>query len=223
MTSEPDPPWLREAAGAIAHELLGWLRALAAVTRSPRRFCAEWAAGESHPLNPLAFALNTLALAGPAAALLAHLIGIEDDVLPLWVQILKPAFPWLYNLVWLVPVHFGLRALGGTRRLGTTVGAAFYAGGPLQIARIFYVPLQLSAMAHPGDLRVALTLLLSGFVMMALFCGYTSAALAGAHRMKAWRAAVVVVVVFVISAIVWAWIGIHSGNAGMRVIRAIIT
>jgi hypothetical protein len=223
MASEPDPPWMREAAGAIAHELLGWLRALVAVTRAPRRFCAEWAAGEIRPLNPLAYSLNTLAVVVPAAALVTHLIGIEDDVLPLWAQLLKPLFPWVYDLLWLLPVHFALRALGGTRRLGTTVGASFYASGPLHFVRVFYVPLQLWQMAHPTDLRFALMSAVSGLVVMVLFCSYSTAALAGAHQMPRWRAAVVVVVFFVVSAALWAWLGIRTGHAGMRVVRAMIT
>ncbi len=223
MASEPDPPWMREAAGAIAHEILGWLRALLDVTRAPRRFCAAWADGQIRPLNPLAYALNTLAVVGPASALLTHLIGIEDDVLPLWVQLLKPLIPWIYSLLWLVPVHLGLRALGSTRRLSTTIGASFYAGGPPQFLSLFYVPMQLWQMAHPKDLRFALASFVSGVVMMVLLCGYATAAQAGAHKMRPRRAAVVVIGLFVVSALFWAWVEVRTGELGLRVVRVLIT
>lgn len=223
MASEPDPPWVREAFGAIAHEVVAWLRALAAVTVAPRRFVAAWSDGELRPLNPLAFSLNTLAVAGPVVAILVRLLGIEDDVLPLWAQLLKPLFPWIYNLVWLVPVHYGLRALGGQRRLSTTVGASFYANGPVHIARLFAAPLQLRQLAHPHNFRLAVEAALGGLAIMILFCIYLTAAMAGAHKLPRWRAAIVVVAVFAVSAVLWAWFGIVTKDAGLRVVRALIT
>jgi len=122
-----------------------------------------------------------------------------------------------------VPVHFGLRALGGTRRLRTSIGASFYAGGPTHIARLFVVPLQLRQMAHPHDLRFAIQSAIGGLLTMIVFCVYMSAGLAGAHQLKTWRAALVVVVVFAISTVLWAWFGIATKDAGLRVVRALIT
>ena len=223
MASEPDPPWLREAVGAFVHELLGWLRALVAVTRAPRRFCAAWAAGETRPLNPLAYSLNTLAFAGPAMALLVHLAGVEDDVLPLWAQLLKPILPWIYNLIWILPVHFGLRGLGGTRRLRTTIGAWFYVAGPIHILRIFTAPLQLQQLLHPHDLRLAMISALCAVVMFLFYGIYMSTAMAGTHRIRTWRAALVVVFFFVASVFFWAELRMRAGQAGMHVIRAMIT
>src|SRR5207245_1275620 len=98
---------------------------------------------------------NGLAVAGPITAIIVHFMHLEDDVLPLWAQLLKPAFPWVYNLVWLVPVHYGLRLLGSKRALRTTVGASFYAGGPIHLARLLVVPLQLKQMAQPHDFKLA--------------------------------------------------------------------
>jgi hypothetical protein len=223
MASEPDPPWPREAAGAIAHEVLGWLRALGAVLATPRRFAAAWASGEIRPLNPLAYSLNTLAIAGPATALLVHVAGVEDDVLPLWAQLLKPLLPWVYNLLWLLPVHFGLRALGGTRRLRTTVGASFYAGGPIHLLRIFTVPLQLQQLLHPHDRHAAIVSALCGLVMFLLFTIYSTAVMAGAQRVSTWRAALVVVIVFLVSVFFWAELRMRAGQAGLHLIRAMIT
>ncbi|HEY2746807.1 MAG TPA: hypothetical protein VGL86_19395 [Polyangia bacterium] len=223
MASEPDPRWIREAAGAVAHEFLGWLRALAGVVAAPRRFVAAWADGEIRPLNPLAYSLNTLALAGPATALLVHLAGVEDDVLPLWAQLLKPILPWIYNLLWLLPVHFGLRVLGGKRPLRTTVGASFYVGGPIHLLRIFTVPLQLLQFLHPHDLHLAIASSLCGIAMFLVYTIYMTAAMAGAHRLARWRAALVVVVFFVLSVFFWAGLTLRAGQAGMHIFRAMIT
>jgi hypothetical protein len=223
MASEPEPQWVREAFGAIAHEILGWLRALYAVARTPRRFVADWAEGRTRPLNPFAFTLNGLAVAGPLTAIIVHLMHIEDDVLPVWAQLLKPLFPWAYNLVWLLPVHYALRLFGSTRQLRTTIGASFYAGGPVHLARLFVVPLQLNQMAHPHDFHLAIVSGIGGLVTMFLFCFYMTATMSGAHRLRAGRVALVVIVVFVISAGFWSWFSIHSGRAGLRVIRALIT
>jgi hypothetical protein len=223
MAGEPEPQWPREAFGAIWHEIVGWLRALIAVTAAPRRFVADWADGRTRPLNPLAFALNGLAVAGPITAIIVHFMHLDDDVLPLWAQLLKPVFPWAYNILWLVPVHYALRFLGSRRTLRTTVGASFYAGGPLHLARLFVVPLQLKQMANPHDFRLALESGVGGLVIMILFCWYMTATMAGAHKLRTWRAAVVVIIVFMISAGFWAWFGIRTGRAGLRVIRAMIT
>jgi hypothetical protein len=223
MTSEPDPPWPRQAAGAIAHEILGWLRALGAVLSRPRAFAAAWAAGESQPLNPLAYSLNTLAIAGPVTALLVHLAGVEDDVLPLWAQLCKPLLPWIYNLVWLTPMHFGLRLVGGRRRLRTTIGASFYAGGAIHLLRVFTAPLSLLQLAHPHDLRLALTSAAGGLVMFVVYAIYTTAVMAGAHQLPRWRAAIVVVVMFVVSVAFWFFIRARAGAAGLHLIRAMIT
>ncbi|MGZ3440197.1 MAG: hypothetical protein ACXVDD_11810 [Polyangia bacterium] len=223
MAGEPEPQWPKEALGAIVHEIVGWLRALWAVARTPRRFVADWAEGRTRPLNPLAYSLNGLAVAGPITAIIVHLLHIDDDALPLWAQLLKPVFPWAYNLIWLVPVHYGLRLFGSTRKLRTSVGASFYAGGPVHLARLLVVPLQLDQMAHPHDFRLAIYSGIGGLVTMILFCFYMTATMAGAHRLRAGRTALVVIVVFVISASFWGWFGIHSGRAGLRVIRALIT
>jgi hypothetical protein len=161
--------------------------------------------------------------AGPITAIIVYLLHVEDDALPLWAQLLKPVFPWAYNLIWLVPVHYGLRLFGSTRKLRTTVGASFYAGGPLHLARLLVVPLQLDQMAHPHDFRLALASGIGGLVIMLLFCFYMTATMAGAHRLRTGRTALVVIVVFVISAIFWGWFGIRTGRAGLRVIRALIT
>jgi hypothetical protein len=120
-------------------------------------------------------------------------------------------------------VHLGLRAMGGERRLRTTVGASFYAGGPLHIVRIFLVPVQLRQIAHPHDHRAALASLVGGFVVMLIFCGYGTAVMAGAHRISRLRAGAVVVFVFLVSVVLWGWFGLHAGLAGLRVVRALIT
>ena len=223
MASEPDPRWPREAAGAIAHELLGWLRALGGVLAAPRRFCAAWAEGEVRPLNPLAYSLNTLALAGPAMALMVHLAGVQDDVLPLWAQLAKPILPWIYSLVWLLPKHLCLRALGGRRRLRTTIGAAFYADGPIHLVRIFTAPVQLQQLLHPHDLHLAAASTVSALAMFIVYAIYMSAAMAGTHRIATWRAALVVVGFFVASTFFWAELKMRAGQAGMHLIRAMIT
>ena len=223
MAGEPDPPWVHEAASAFGHEIVGWLRAFGGVVRAPRRFVAAWAAGQSAPLNPLLYSLNMLAFAGPATALLVHLAGVEDDVLPLWAQLLKPLLPWVYNLLWLTPLHFVLRALGGTRRLRTTIGAAFYAAGPIHFVRIFTAPTSLMQMAHPHDLRLAL---LSGGIGLAMFVVYTiysTAAMAGAQRLPLWRAAIAVVGMFLVSVAIMTLIRARAGAAGLHLIRALIT
>jgi hypothetical protein len=78
-------------------------------------------------------------------------------------------------------------------------------------------------MAHPTDMHIALASLLVGVVVMGLFCAYSALALGGAHQIKTWRAAIVVVVVFVVAAVVWGWFGMRTGRAGLRVVRALIT
>lgn len=187
MAGEPDPQWPREAVGSIAHEIVGWLRALVAVTRAPRRFVADWADGTTRPLNPLAFALNGLALTGPVTALVVLLLKMPDDQLPLWVQLVRPAIPWAYGIVFMLPIHALLRLLGGRRKLRTTIGASFYAGGPITIVRLLFLPVPLSAMmpAHTRDLSLALASGIVGIVEFVFFVYFMSAALAGAHKLRA--------------------------------------
>lgn len=218
-----DPPWTREALAVITHEILGWLRALVAVTRAPRRFVADWADGRTRPLNPLAFALNGLTIAGPVTALIVHLVALPDDQLPFWVHVVKPLVPWAYNVLWLLPVHVGLRLVGGTRRLRTTIGAAFYAGGPMHIIRLFVLPVQLMQMQHPHDVLWSLLSGVVALVQMTLLCIYLSAAMAGAHKLRTWRAALVVTGLFLASVVAWGYFGVKMGKSGMRVVRMFIT
>src|SRR5437879_3896310 len=186
---DDDPPWVRDAFAAVAHEIMGWLRALVAVTRAPRRFVADWADGKTHPLNPVAFALNGLTVAGPVTALIVHLVKFPDDQLPFWAQVLKPLVPWTYNILSLLPVHADLRLVGGKRKLRTTIGASFYAGGPMHIFRLFLLPFQLMQMLHPSDARLSLIMTLLSLVLFVMFCVYVSSAMAGAHKLPMWRAA----------------------------------
>ncbi|MCU1281841.1 MAG: hypothetical protein JWM53_5387 [bacterium] len=225
MAGEPDPQWFREAVGAIAHEIFAWLRALAAVTRAPRRFVADWADGRTRPLNPLAFALNGLALAGPVTAIAVHVIDIGDDDFPLWLLLVKPAIPWLYNLLFLVPVHLLLRLFGARRKLRTTFGAAFYAGGPIVIVRLLFLPLHLLAVTprYFADVRVALATGVVGIIEFGVFLYFMTAALAGAHKLRGWRAFVSIALPFLVSIVVWGWFGIHAHKASMRWVRAMIT
>jgi uncharacterized integral membrane protein len=220
-----DPPWPREAFGALVHEIGGWLRALLAVARAPRRFAADWADGRIRPLNPLAYALNGLALSGPVTAIIVWLVGIGVDELPFWAQVLKPLFPWVYNLVLVLPMHAGLRLLGSQRRLRTTIGAFFYGAGPLHILRLFFLPLQLLQMipSHQRDWRVIVAGSVAGLLQMVLFAIYLVACQAGAHKLKAWRAALPTVIVFLASVVGWGWFGIHFGPSGLRIVRAMIT
>ncbi|MDB4969104.1 MAG: hypothetical protein JWN44_4793 [Myxococcales bacterium] len=218
-----DPPWTRDAVAVITHEILGWLRALVAFTRAPRRFVADWADGRTRPLNPLAFALNGLTIAGPVTALIVHMVALPDDQLPFWVQVIKPLVPWAYNILWLVPVHLGLRLMGGRRRLRTTIGASFYAGGPMHIMRLFILPIQLIQMQRPTDIRWSLISGVAALVQMTLLCIYLTAALGGAHKLRPWRAALVILVLFVASLVSWGYFGIKMGKSGMRIVRLFIT
>ena len=64
---------------------------------------------------------------------------------------------------------------------------------------------------------------IGGLVIMILFSVYMIAAMSAAHRIRTWRAAIVVIIVFVASATLWGWFGIRTGRAGLRVVRALIT
>jgi hypothetical protein len=220
-----DPPWPREAYLALAHELRGWVQALIAVTRAPRRFGANWADGVTRPLNPLAYALNGLALSGPVKAIIVRLVGIGTDELPLWADVVKPLIPWAYNLLMVLPIHAGLRMLGSRRRLRTTVGAHFYSGGPLHILNLLLLPVTLLQMTptYGRDLRVIVAGSLAGLLQMVAFGIYVVATQAGAHKLKTWRAAVPVLTVFFASFIAWGWYGVHAGRAGLKLVRMMIT
>jgi hypothetical protein len=220
-----DPQWPREAFAALAHEIVGWLRALLAVTRAPRRFAADWADGRIRPLNPLAFALNGLAVSGPVTAFVVWLVGMGTDELPIWGHIAKWLFPWVYNLLLVLPMHAGLRLLGSRRPLRTTIGAFFYCGGPMIILRLLLLPVQLLQMmpSHERDWRVTIAASLAGLLQLALFGVYLVATQAGAHKLKPWRAALPTLIVFLASFVAWGWFGIHYGPRGLKLVRALIT
>jgi hypothetical protein len=218
---ETDPNWPRQAIAAVVGELVAWLRALLAVTRAPRRFAADWANGRTRVLNPLAFALNELAVVGPVHALCAHLFGMTVE-LPLWLQAAKVVLLWLYTLAWVAPLHLALRALGGTRPLRTTLGAAIYGGGPATILRLITMPVMLRIMTRPS-LGGALAMLVLSLVELLVVAIYMTAAIAGAHGVRSWRAAVPLVIMLCASSALWGWIGVRAGQAGFKLVLALVT
>ena len=87
------------------------------------------------------------------AALLVRLVGVEDDVLPLWASSCKPLFPWVYNLVWLAGDFGCARSAAGAVCAPPSAPRSTPAGR--STLRIFVVPLQLAVLT--ADRRFAIS------------------------------------------------------------------
>jgi hypothetical protein len=160
-------------------------------------------------LNPLAFALNNLALAGAARAAIARLVGFASDSFPLWVEIARPLVPWVFGLIWQLPLHAGLRLGGSRRRLRTTIGASFYAGGPIGIVTLLALPLHLRAMSSTSP-PLLLANAAGGLITLVLSLAFLTATHAGAHGLSRRRALLPVLFITLGAAACGAWMGMHS-------------
>jgi hypothetical protein len=195
MTGEPDPPWMRDAARAVGHELSTFAATLWAIVSSPARFAADWAAGQRHALNPLAFLLNALAVIGPWRALWARLVDPNPPTTPLWFELAKPAMPIVMNVSVTAIFHLLLKPLGGRRPLRSSLAMAMYvSGGPLAIMNFLVAPIVLYGFIHRTNVVIALILAVANLALLALFFVYLIAMQASLHKLPRWRVTLAVVV-----------------------------
>jgi hypothetical protein len=196
-----NPDWPREAARALAHETLGYLRVVWQTLAQPRRFYAEWADGTRRALNPLAVTLNSVAVVGIWRVVWQRLDGVTLPDAPWWLELIKPAITTASHCLYGVLVHGAMRLLGARRPLRTTLGATLYcSAGPLTLISIGFTPLTLLMTAHRAQLErgkltpVDVVTTLLGFVLWMVSWVLTAMALGSAQRQRAWRVTIAVVV-----------------------------
>lgn len=213
MTSEPDPPWLRDAVRAVGHEVAAFARTLWAIVSSPARFADDWAAGRRHALNPLAFLLNALAVLGPWRALWARLLDPNAPATPLWWELAKPIYPIAVNVSVTALFHLLLRPLGARRPLRSSLAIGMYVtGGPSSIMNILIGPLMLYGFIHRENVAVTLSMSLANLAMLGVFIGYSIVAQAGLHRVSRWRVAVAVLLAWTAFGYLAARTTLHHPN-----------
>ncbi len=198
--SDADPLWPAELWHALTHEWRAYVSAVVGMTRTPRRFAAEWADGARAALNPALCALNAAALIGGWTLACHRVLDRRPDLeLPLWAEALKPIMVFVEVLFAVLPAHAALRLVGVRRPLRTTVGVMLYAfSGPIALVGL------ISAAITPFLERHAFTaghwraLFWSEQALMTVvMIGYATAALAGASRVRATSACGAVVLMFV--------------------------
>jgi len=210
MTSEPDPPWLRDGARAVGHELAAFARTLWAMVSSPSRFADDWAAGRRHALNPLAFLFNALAVLGPWRVLWARLLDPNPPTTPLWFEISKPLYPVVINVSVTAMMHLLLRPLGARRPLRSSLAMGMYvSGGPLAIMNFLVGPLMIYGFIHRENVTVALTSAFANFALLIIFIVYSVLAQAGLHRLPRWRVTIAVLVAWIAFGFLAARTSIH--------------
>ena len=172
MASEPDPPWLRDAARAVGHEIVAWLRdalrrrAVAGALRrrlgaGERRRSTRWPSRSTRwPWSGRGGAVG--AAARP-----------DQPTTPLWFELRKPALPVIINLGVTRWFHVLARAVGGRRPLRSSMARRLRPGGPLEIvqlsdrAALLY---SLSTATPPVGYRMAL----ANLAQLILFFVYSS-------------------------------------------------
>jgi hypothetical protein len=209
MTSEPDPPWVRDAARAVGHELAAYFVTLWAIASAPARFAAEWSDGRRPALNPLAFLLNSLAVVGPWRAIWARLLDPNPPTTPLWFEIGKPMLPVLISLVVTSWFHVLAVALGARRPLRSSMAITMYvSGGPLAILNFFTAPVVLYGFINRFS-PVGLWAVLVNFALLAAFFVYLVIAEAALHRLSRWRVTLAAVVAWFSFGAFSAWVSLH--------------
>jgi hypothetical protein len=210
MTSEPDPPWLRDAVRAVGHELAAFGATLSAIVASPARFADDWGAGRRRALNPLAFLLNALAVVGPWRALCARLLDPNPPTTPLWLEVGKPILPVAVNISVTALFHLLLKPLGGRRPLRSSLAMAMYvSGGPLSILNFLISPLVIYGFLHRDHVTVAMTSAAANLALLGLFFGYLIVTQASLHRLPRCRVAIAVIISWMSFAILSARLTIH--------------
>ena len=210
MTSEPDPPWLRDAVRAVGRELAAFGTTLWAIVASPARFADDWAAGRRRALNPLAFLLNALAVLGPWRALCARVIDPNPPTTPLWFELGKPIFPVVINISVTALFHLLLKPLGGRRPLRSSLAMAMYvSGGPLSILNFLVSPLVLYGFIHHYHGAVAMASAVANLTLLGVFFFYLIVTESSLHRLPRWRVTIAVVIAWILFGILPARVSIH--------------
>jgi hypothetical protein len=187
--------WLREAVHNVLLELALFFRTAAAITFRPRRFAAEWGAGEVQGLNPLAFLATSLAITGPIL-ILSERLPSQAEANPLWRDLVSPLGPYAQFLVLGLLCHAFLRLLGGRRGLLATVGISLYAGGgPAAAVDLVTLPLQLLVDKAASDPDTLFAPFLQGLGLVSVtaanvaFVVTFALGVAGMHGVRLWRPA----------------------------------
>lgn len=210
MTGEPDPPWPRDAARAVGHEIATFATTLWAILSAPARFADDWASGRRAALNPLAFLLNGLAVIGPWRALWARLLDPNPPTTPLWFELLKPALPVTLSVSVTVLFHLLLLPLGARRPLRSSLAIAMYvSGGPLILLNVAIAPLALYGFIHRDYVTVALASSAANLVLLVVFIGYLIVMQAGAHQLPRWRVAIAVLLAWITFGVLSARLSMH--------------
>ena len=213
MTSEPDPPWLRDAIRAVGRELAAFALTLWAILSAPARFADDWVHGRRRALNPLAFLLNALAVLGPWRALWARLLDPSAPTTPLWFELAKPAYPIVVNVSVTALFHLLLRPLGARRPLRSSLAIGMYVtGGPSAIMNFLVGPLMLYGFIHRDNVAVALSMSFANLALLAVFIVYSILAQAGLHRLPRWRVTVAVLVAWTAFGFLAARTTMHHPN-----------
>lgn len=213
MTSEPDPPWLRDAARAVGREVAAFARTLWAIATSPARFADQWVSGQRRALNPLAFLLNALAVLGPWRALWARLVDPNPPTTPLWFELGKPIFPVIINVTVTALFHLILKPLGTRRPLRSSLAMAMYvSGGPLAILNFLLAPLMLYGFIHRENLTIVMTSAVANLGLLAAFIVYLIATQASLHRLPRWRVTIAVLLAWTAFGFLSARTSIHHPN-----------
>jgi hypothetical protein len=203
MSDAPDasnPRWPREALDAAVHEVGAYLALVWQTTTRPRRFYAEWAAGERRALNPLAATLNAVAVLGVWQIILRNALHVPPASGSWWEELAAPLFATARGCVFGIVCHVMVWIFGARRPLRTTLGAVLlcFAGSICIVDLlvtppvIFYEPM-IEALKHDHGPRALCVASIGLFYAMASV-SFLTLAIASAQGRKGWRTIVPVVI-----------------------------
>ncbi len=197
-----DPDWLGAACLATRHELALFLSTAVAYCRSPSAFSRGWAEGQIRTLNPLGFALQSAAIAGPYRHACSAALGLGTSDAPLWAEVLKALLPAVYSVYLALLCHLALRLGGGRRPFRSTLAISLYAGAPYLALGLLFYPLLAWFFARPGQ-AAAIVMGVVGLAITACYVVLWAHALAALHGVRArWPA---VALVLGLAAYTLAW------------------
>ena len=185
MQAEPrarrEPDWVRQSIDNARSEIATYLTTFLALLRGPLAFAERWAAGDSRALNPLAFALNSLAVLGAYAVLMSRLTGVRAPGAPVWIDFARSAV-FLTTFALSAPFfQLAARLAGSSARFTSSLALSLYVGaGPGVLSRFFVYPLQDLRVAH--RLPSTLPAELAGLLQIVVVLVYSTRAQRGLHR-----------------------------------------
>jgi hypothetical protein len=180
-----EPRWLNDMAALWRREIRAFFSTAAALIVSPQRFGREWASGQRTAMNPIAFVLASATVLLPIDYRTQKWLAWDKRPDVSFATDIARAFrPFAFAIAFGLVAHVLLRLLGSRRHMPTTVGLCIYTA----VVSWAGWCLGLIACAITGAGGIVPNI--CSLVTLA----WPALALAGAHAMRWWWCALIIVV-----------------------------